>query len=281
MSKGMFGPLTPNQDNRAYDLYGIWQPVKLVVRGRGEDRGRLVSSRRSTARRSRSKSTAPSGRSPSRKLTDAKTGEMLAEWTSATLHATSMTRHASAFDGPQAEALDARRAEPLRSTSRSNRPTATSLDKWSQKGRLPHVRGRRATSFYLNGKPYWLRGANQLPYGKNPWDPELPRKLIQLMHDGNIRFTRTHCTPWNEAWLDAADEIGLAVSIEGIRPWAFAGRVDADRPRGHAAAGDVQALADGERGRHQALPQSPDRLHLHGRQRDDAARREEHEEVES
>src|SRR5688500_4719701 len=33
MSKGMFGPLTPNQDNRAYDLYGIWQPVKLVVRG--------------------------------------------------------------------------------------------------------------------------------------------------------------------------------------------------------------------------------------------------------
>src|SRR5439155_16573702 len=33
MSKGMFGPLTPNQDNRAYDLYGIWQPAKLVVRG--------------------------------------------------------------------------------------------------------------------------------------------------------------------------------------------------------------------------------------------------------
>src|SRR5688572_16446190 len=36
MSKGMFGPLTPNQDNRAYDLYGIWQPVKLVVRGTGK-----------------------------------------------------------------------------------------------------------------------------------------------------------------------------------------------------------------------------------------------------
>src|SRR5207248_10976170 len=33
MSKGMFGPLSANQDNRAYDLYGIWQPVKLVVRG--------------------------------------------------------------------------------------------------------------------------------------------------------------------------------------------------------------------------------------------------------
>jgi hypothetical protein len=67
-----------------------------------------------------------------------------------------------------------------------------------------------------------------LPYGKNPWDKDLPRKLIQLSHDGNQRFTRTHCTPWNEAWLDAADEIGLAVSIEGIRPWAFAGKASPD-----------------------------------------------------
>ena len=84
----------------------------------------------------------------------------------------------------------------------------------------------KGNQLYLNGHRYWLRGANQLPYGKNPWDPALPRKLIQLMHDGNQRFTRTHATPWNEAWLDAADEIGLAVSIEGIRPWAFAGRSD-------------------------------------------------------
>lgn len=33
MSKGMFGPLVPAQDNRDYDMHGIWQPVKLVVRG--------------------------------------------------------------------------------------------------------------------------------------------------------------------------------------------------------------------------------------------------------
>src|SRR3954469_10225869 len=33
MSKGMFGPFTVGQPNRAYDLLGIWQPVKLVVRG--------------------------------------------------------------------------------------------------------------------------------------------------------------------------------------------------------------------------------------------------------
>src|SRR5438477_603357 len=36
MSKGMFGPLTANQDNRAYDLFGIWQPVRFVVRGPGK-----------------------------------------------------------------------------------------------------------------------------------------------------------------------------------------------------------------------------------------------------
>ena len=32
MSKGMYGPLWPSASNRDYDLHGIWQPVKLVVR---------------------------------------------------------------------------------------------------------------------------------------------------------------------------------------------------------------------------------------------------------
>src|SRR6185295_1962629 len=88
----------------------------------------------------------------------------------------------------------------------------------------------RGNQFFLNGKPYWLRGANHLPYGKNPFDPALARKLIQSLHDANIRITRTHATPWNEAWLDAADEIGLGVSLEGIRPWALAGKIGATPP---------------------------------------------------
>src|SRR5205823_14564585 len=33
LSKGMYGPLAPGFDNRAYDLHGIWQPVRLLVRG--------------------------------------------------------------------------------------------------------------------------------------------------------------------------------------------------------------------------------------------------------
>jgi len=32
LSKGMFGPLSPDANNRSYDLHGIWQPVKLVIR---------------------------------------------------------------------------------------------------------------------------------------------------------------------------------------------------------------------------------------------------------
>ncbi|MGI9036257.1 MAG: glycoside hydrolase family 2 TIM barrel-domain containing protein, partial [Pyrinomonadaceae bacterium] len=88
----------------------------------------------------------------------------------------------------------------------------------------------RGNKLFLNGKPYWLRGTNQLPYGKNPWDAKLARKLIQYLHDNNQRITRTHATPWNEAWLDAADEIGLGVSIEGIRPWAFVGKIGATPP---------------------------------------------------
>ena len=88
----------------------------------------------------------------------------------------------------------------------------------------------RGNQFFLNGNPYWLRGADHLPYGKNPFDPALARKLIQALHDANIRITRTHATPWNEAWLNAADEIGLAVSLEGIRPWALAGKIGATPP---------------------------------------------------
>src|SRR5262249_22273371 len=107
--------------------------------------------------------------------------------------------------------------------------TGEMLDSWTQ---LVGFRTFEAhgNKFFLNGKEYWLRGANHLPYGKNPFDPELPRKLIQLLHDANIRITRTHATPWNETWLSAADEIGLGVSLEGIRPWALAGKIGATPP---------------------------------------------------
>ena len=73
--------------------------------------------------------------------------------------------------------------------------------------------------FLLNGKPYWLRGANPFPHPLRPNDAELARRFIEVARDGNVRVTRSHIVPFTSTWLDAADEIGMAVSFEGIWPW--------------------------------------------------------------
>lgn len=78
------------------------------------------------------------------------------------------------------------------------------------------VRGNR---FYLNGKPYWLRGANHAPAGLAPNDARLADRFMKLMHDGNQMVTRAVCAPWTEVWLAAADRRGVAVSYEGPWPW--------------------------------------------------------------
>lgn len=73
---------------------------------------------------------------------------------------------------------------------------------------------------YLNGKPYWSRGANMPPYGYKPNDEQTARGFLQLMHDGNTVITRSHGNPWNNMWFTAADEIGVGVSLEGST-WAL------------------------------------------------------------
>lgn len=72
---------------------------------------------------------------------------------------------------------------------------------------------------YLNGRKYWLRGGNHIPFALRPNDLQLANHFMQLMKDGNINSTRTHTTPWNELWLSAADRNGIAVSFEGTWPW--------------------------------------------------------------
>lgn len=225
MSKGMFGPLTPNQDNRAYDLYGIWQPVKLVVRGTNRISD-VWFQPTLTGADVHITLGQPDG-AYQVTLTDVKTGEKLAERLGGMATAAGATDRVNL----KLENLKPKLWTPAEpnlyrlEVTLDEQPDGSYSDRWSHNVgfRTFEVKGNQ---LYLNGKRYWMRGANQLPYGKNPWDKELPRKLIQMMHDANIDSTRTHCTPWNEAWLDAADEIGLAVSIEGIRPWAFAGRSD-------------------------------------------------------
>lgn len=75
--------------------------------------------------------------------------------------------------------------------------------------------------FYLNGHKYWLRGGNHIPFALAPNDKRLADTFMQHMKRGNIDVTRTHTTPWNELWLDAADRNGIGISFEGTWPWLF------------------------------------------------------------
>ena len=72
---------------------------------------------------------------------------------------------------------------------------------------------------YLNGHRYWLRGGNQTPFALAPNSVELADTFFQLMRKGNLMVTRTHTTPYNELWMDAADRNGIGVSFEGTWPW--------------------------------------------------------------
>jgi len=231
MSKGMFGPLTPNQDNRAYDLYGIWQPVKLRVTGPARIKAATcVDTTTKSLHIDYALDRLADGVQMAMRyrLTEAKTGTFFYERDFALQGDKSgpiMGGLSELFGMPDVKPKLWSPTEPnlYRMEFSLVAPDGTIIDRRSYNVgfRTFEVKGNQ---LLLNGKPYWLRGANQLPYGKNPWNPELPRKLIQMLHDADVNSTRTHCTPWNEAWLDAADQIGLGVSIEGMRPWAFAGK---------------------------------------------------------
>lgn len=232
MSKGMFGPLSPDADNRSYDLHGIWQPVKLVVRDSAMiddawfnpslDGARVQIETRSLAGKQSAVLKA--------RWTDVKTNKVFAAAKPAAIElGENKTAHDLFIKNVKPKLWTPADPNLYRLDVTLESKAGKILDKWTHKVgfRTFETRGNK---FFLNGKPYWLRGSNQLPYGKNSWDTALPRKLIKLMHDANQRITRTHATPWNEAWLDAADEIGMGVSIEGIRPWALAGKIGATPP---------------------------------------------------
>lgn len=77
--------------------------------------------------------------------------------------------------------------------------------------------------FFLNGKPYWLRGANHPPIGIAPNDSKLANVFFKLMHDGNQMITRSHGCPFTAAWMNAADNQGVGLSYEGSWPWLMIG----------------------------------------------------------
>jgi beta-galactosidase len=71
----------------------------------------------------------------------------------------------------------------------------------------------------LNGKPFWLRGANHFPHALRPNDDKLARRFMQMARESNVSVTRSHTAPFTKTWLDAADEVGMGVSYEGTWPW--------------------------------------------------------------
>lgn len=78
---------------------------------------------------------------------------------------------------------------------------------------------RKDGFLYLNGRKYWLRGGNHIPSALCPNDSLLADRFMKLMREGNVNSTRTHTSPWNELWTDAADRNGILVSFEGTWSW--------------------------------------------------------------
>lgn len=72
---------------------------------------------------------------------------------------------------------------------------------------------------WLNGRKYWLKGGNHIPFALCPNDSVLAKRFMAIMREGNINSTRTHTTPWNELWVSEADRSGIAISFEGTWPW--------------------------------------------------------------
>ena len=75
------------------------------------------------------------------------------------------------------------------------------------------------SKFLLNGRPDWLLGGDPFPNTLRPNDAALARRFLQMARDGNVRVTRSHIVPFTSTWLDAADQVGMAVSFEGTWPW--------------------------------------------------------------
>ncbi len=76
---------------------------------------------------------------------------------------------------------------------------------------------------YLNGKPYFIRGADMPPHGLMPNDKPLADRFMKLMHDGNEMATRFHMCPPSKIWMDAADKQGVGTSVGETWPWVLMG----------------------------------------------------------
>jgi beta-galactosidase len=89
----------------------------------------------------------------------------------------------------------------------------------------------RGNRLYLNGKPYFLRGADMPPHGLAPNDKALADKFMKMMHDGNTMATRFHVSPPSKIWMDACDKYGVGASVGENWPWVLMGDTPIPDPK--------------------------------------------------
>ncbi len=225
LNHGMFGGFGRSV---AANFLGIWQPVTLKMSRSGVRIDDVffqpsLDGHRIEFSLVNSNSQAATGVVHCR-VTDRITGEIFTE-------SDSFITNSIPAGGVRSEIIQARDLKPklwtpdhpnLYELTLEWRETANGqlLDRWAEDigYRTVAVKG---SQIFLNGKPYWFRGAGQPVYGYKPTDPATANGFMKLMHDGNEVVTRTGCNPWNDLWYSAADRAGVGVVSEGVRPWAL------------------------------------------------------------
>lgn len=102
------------------------------------------------------------------------------------------------------------------------------IDTYREQVGFRTVRFEGSTMIY-NGHPIWVRGGNHMPAHVKPTDSELARTYISAALEHNLMATRTHVAPWSSQWLDAADEGGLMISLEGTWPWLMISHIPSNQ----------------------------------------------------
>lgn len=72
----------------------------------------------------------------------------------------------------------------------------------------------RDSSFFINGKPYFLRGQNGFPHCNIPHDAQYIRRYVSRICEQGVEISRFHTEPPAHAWLDECDRQGILVIFE-------------------------------------------------------------------
>ncbi len=72
----------------------------------------------------------------------------------------------------------------------------------------------RDSEFYLNGKPYFLRGQNGFPHCNVPHDKPYIAAYVRKVKEQGVEISRFHTEPPCHAWLDECDRQGIMVIFE-------------------------------------------------------------------